>query len=235
MNWNQQAEEHKPLTPEEMRAAFSVLLGPEFVDEPPQQNELAEAMQKINFPEMENTSPTLSLQQIKHVGNTSETGFSDLKPVRAPYEPKRGPRGVLNELPSATQQKILDMLETQSRSEVAKILAKPAPEGLGLHVTERILQGFENRHRLIEKRAEVEALANDARQLASDPTTTDADLTTAALRIVRASVLEYASDIRNFDALERLNNVLYRLRRADQTDRRQAYLERTKTKQLDTK
>ena len=41
---------------------------------------------------------------------------------------------------------------------------------------------------------------------------------------------EYATDIQNFESLERLNTVLYRLRRADQADRRQAYLEHAKNK-----
>jgi hypothetical protein len=225
MNWNEQKEEQKPRTPEEVRAAFRVLFGPEIVDgsaPAPEENAPEESLPPLNFPELENPGPTLALQQIKPGENPPKpgfssvgTGFSEPNTARSPYEPQRGPRGFLNELPEQTQQKILELLETQTRQDVIDVLGRPAPEGIGHHVSEKMLGRFENRHRLIDLRAEIDAMAAAARELTHDPETTDADLTNAALRIIRASVLEYANDIKNFEALERLNNVLYKLRRTD--------------------
>jgi len=233
MNWNQQCEEQKPPTPEQVRQAFRVMFGEKIVplsDSEISENRPFETSPDINFSELENRCPTLSLQQIKPVGNRWETSSSPSEPERSPYEPKRGPRGFLNTLPEATQQKILDLLEDHARPGVAETLSKPVPEGLGFRVSVRMLERFENRHKIMEHRAEIADLAEAAREVANDPHTTDADLTNAALRIVRASILEYASDIQNFDSLERLNNALHKLRRDDIADRRQSYLERAKSR-----
>ena len=257
MKWNNDTEEQQePLTPIQVHAALCELLGEDLVPPltPEEQAEQTEQIDfeptqpEINFPELENPPKTLAFQQNKAAQNPpipaqnprqpgfypSETGLSDSKPARSPFEPQRGPRGLLNELPEPTQQKILELLETESAEAVIELLEKPAPEGIGRRISRRALLRFQNRHAIIEQRAEADATAETARQLASDPGATDADLTNATLRIIRAAVLEYAADIQNFEALERLNTVLHKLRRADQADRRQAYLEHAKSNETKT-
>ena len=126
MNWNQEtAEAEKPLTLGEVRQGMAHLFGKDIIDlaefDQEDQNDPHPTPPENNFPELENRCPALSLQQIKPVENRWETGCSP-SDTRLPFEPKRGPRGILNELPEPTQQRILEMLENRSLAALAETL-----------------------------------------------------------------------------------------------------------------
>lgn len=139
---------------------------------------------------------------------------------RSPYEPAYGPLGYLNTLPAETQAYIRALLEEYSSPQVAAILAKPAPEGIEREISTHALFRFHRRQRQTNERKQLAIFAQKARESLDNADATDAEFTNAAVRFIRASLLDTVTEVNSLELLKSIHGMINSLRRTDIAERR---------------
>lgn len=136
----------------------------------------------------------------------------------------------LNTLPAETQAYISALLSEYSLSEVSAILAKPAPEGIAREISTQALYRFNHRNRQTNEQQHLASLAQKVRAHLDNPDATDADLTSATTRFIRASLLDSVTEVTTLDLLKSIHTMVNSLRRTDIAERRISLAEQNENK-----
>jgi hypothetical protein len=145
--------------------------------------------------------------------------------LRDQYGPAFGPLGYLNTLPEEKQEYVRQIIAEYPLRKAAEILSDRAPDGFDRPITHDALYRFGKRRKQSSERRQLDQIAAQTRTSLDDSQATDQQLTTAAMRFLRASLLDTITEINGLDMIATVHKMLNQLRRTDLAERHQVFVE----------
>lgn len=145
----------------------------------------------------------------------------DLYEAAVDFQTYRDKRSVLDNLPDDERAAIFKLLRDYAPSKVSGLLAQHPPAGLGIHVSRRSLQRFEERYRKEEQARAARDFQLQCEELLEAAKTNDQAFLHASERLLKMRLFQITGDPEsNLETIAKLASVITSLRKQSLAERK---------------